>query len=57
MDRQQLRIDISLKLVSVGVSFGLTRRGIAVWRKDMDLMSTSTVLRSNCDGSKSSNCR
>lgn len=57
MDRQQRRRDISLMLVSVGVSFALTRRGIAVWRKDTDLVSTSTVLRSNCDGSKSSNCR
>ena len=56
MDRQQLRIDISPKLVLADVSSVPTRRDRVLWTKGMDSACTRTAPRSNCDDSKSSNC-
>lgn len=56
LDRQQLRIDISPKLVLADVSSAPTRRDRVLWTKDTDSACTSIALRSSCGGSKSSNC-
>ena len=55
MDHQQLRIDISPKLVLVDVFSDPTRRDRELWTKDTDLVSRMIVLRSNYGDSKSSN--